>query len=514
MRPVLFALFTLTAFAQPPGQQWWNHVEFLASDKLEGRDTGSEGHRIAAQYVAEQFTRLGLQPAGTNGWFQPVPFDTRRVEDEGSSLTLFSGGTETKLTIGKEAIFRAPASIQPALRAPLVFAGYALQAPEQNHDDLRGLDLKGKVAVFLAAAPKAWPAPMAAHLQNIENRWEGLRRAGAIGFITLYKTEPLPWPRIAVSRFQTQMTARMRGAANFEGLRFAVTFNRQHADLLFAGTGHTLESLLQLAEGDSPLPRFPLRKEIAVTAQVTTGSVESQNVAALLPGRTKEYVAITAHLDHTGLARSMAEDKISNGAMDNASGVAAVLEIARRLKAAGPLRRGVLFLLVTGEEKGLQGSRYFTHHPTVPIRQIAANLNFDMFLPLFPLRSLVQFGGDESTLGDLAKEIGTEFGIASAPDPMPSQVLFIRSDQYNFVLQGVPSLMPLFGYQKGSPEEKIQQEWLQTRYHAVTDDVAQPVDKQAAERFIDYMTALTRRAASDKDRPVWKPESYFRRFAR
>ncbi len=514
MRPFLFALIALAAPAQTPAERWWSHIEFLASDKLEGRDTGSEGHRLAAQYAADEFARIGLQPAGTNGWFQPVPFDTRRVEDEGSSITLLSAGTETKLTIGKEAILRAPASIQTPLRTPLVFAGYALQAPEQNHDDLRGLDLKGKIAVFLAAAPKAWPAPMAAHLQNIENRWEALRRAGAIGFVALYKTEPLPWPRIAVMRFETQMIARMRGASNLEGLRFALTFNHRHADLLFAGTGHTMESLLKLAEGDAPLPRFPLQKEIAVTAKVTAGTVESQNVAALLPGRTKEYVAITAHLDHTGLARSLAEDKISNGAMDNASGVAAVLELARRLKAAGPLRRGVLFLLVTGEEKGLQGSRFFTHNPTVPIRQIVANLNFDMFLPLFPLRSLVHFGGDESTLGDVAKEIGTEFGIASAPDPNPGQVVFIRSDQYNFVLQGVPSLMPLFGYQKGSPEEKIQQEWFQTRYHAVTDDVSQPVDKAAAERFIDYMTALTRRAANDKDRPAWKANSYFRRFAR
>jgi Zn-dependent M28 family amino/carboxypeptidase len=174
----------------------------------------------------------------------------------------------------------------------------------------------------------------------------------------------------------------------------------------------------------------------------------------------------------------------------------------------------VLFLLVTGEEKGLQGSRYFTRRPTVPVKQMAANLNLDMFLPLFPLKSLIYFGGDESTLGDAARDVGGEFRIAAAPDPMPDQVIFIRSDQYNFVLQGVPSLMFLFGYDKGSPEEKIQQEWFQNRYHAVSDDATQPVDKQGAEKFLDYLTALTKRVANDKTKPAWKSDSYFRRFAR
>lgn len=511
---ILLLIAASGASAQTSAERWWQHVEFLASDKLEGRNTGSEGHRMAAQYAAEQFAAIGLQPAGENGWFQSVPFDTRRIEDEGSSLTLITGGKQTPLTIGKEALISGPANPAAALRAPLVFAGYGLQVPERNHDDLRGLDLKGKIAVVLSSAPKSWPAPMAAHMQNSEVRWQALRKAGAIGILTLFKQDPLPWPRIAVMRFEEKMSARLPGPDTFDGLKLSVTFNRQHAALLFDGTGHTYEEIVELAEKDAPLPRFPLNKELAATTKVTRGAVESQNVAALLPGRAKEYVVVTAHLDHTGIARSMAEDKISNGAMDNASGVAAVIELARRLKAAGPLERGVLFLLVTGEEKGLQGSRYFARRPTVPIRQIVANLNLDMFLPLYPLRSLVYFGGEESTLGDLAKETGAEFRIATVPDPMPDQVIFIRSDQYNFVLQGIPSLLFLFGYEKGSPEEKIQQEWFRTRYHNVTDDTAQTVDKDAAERFIDYLMALTRRTANEKAKPAWKADSFFRRFAR
>jgi hypothetical protein len=513
MRPFLAAAVGLALAAQPSGDRWWKHIEYLASDKLEGRDTGSAGHRLAAEYVAEQFAALGLRPAGEKGWFQPVPFDTTRLDESASSLSLWVDGKETKLTLGKEAILGARASTAESLRAPLVFIGRGLQAPERDYDDLKGIDLKGKIAVFLTGAPKSWPGPMAAHLQNGEIRWESLRRAGAVGVVTLLKSEPMPWTRMAAMRFEKSMTARIPGAQT-DGPRVSVNFNRQFANLLFEGTGHTFEELVKLADGDGPLPRFPLNKELASVAKVERGTIESQNVAAVLPGRTKEHVVLTAHLDHTGIARSMAEDKINNGAMDNASGVAAVLELARRLKEAGPLERSVLFLLVTGEEKGLQGSRYFTRRPTVPVKQMAANLNLDMFLPLFDLKTLIYFGGDESTLGDAARDVGGEFRIAAAPDPMPDQVIFIRSDQYNFVLQGVPSLMFLFGYEKGSPEEKIQQEWFQSRYHSVTDDAAQPVDKQGAEKFLDYMTALTKRVANDKTKPAWKSDSYFRRFAR
>ena len=212
--------------------------------------------------------------------------------------------------------------------------------------------------------------------------------------------------------------------------------------------------------------------------------------------------------------QTFAGDGIFNGAMDNASGVGAAIEVARKLKAAGPLERSVLFVLVTGEEKGLQGSRFFARNPTVPRKKIIADCNMDMFMPLHELKALTFLGAEESTLGDLARQVAAEFQLPVIPDPIPEQRRFTRSDQYSFIREGIPALAFKFGYAKGSPEEQIQAEWLKTRYHAVSDDLQQPVNKEAAARFIDYLAALVKATANTKQRPAWKPDSFFRRFAR
>jgi len=504
----------LTAPAQSTADRWWSHVQYLADDKLEGRNTGSEGHRIAAQYAADEFAKIGLQPAGTSVWFQSVPFDTRQIDESGSSLTLISGGKETKLTLGREAYISLRSMPSPSVKAPMVFVGHGLQVPELDYDDLRGLDLKGKIAVFITGAPKGWPGPLSAHVQSADVRWESLRRAGAIGVVSIAKVQTTPWVRTSAARVQMQMSARMPGLEEERGQQIQVVFNPAHADMLFEGTGHTFQELIKLSDGQSPLPHFPLSKDLAATATVKKGSLESQNVVALLPGKKKEYVVVSAHIDHTGKLTTFAGDGIFNGAMDNASGVAAAIEVARQLKAAGPLERSVLFVLVTGEEKGLQGSRYFAKLPTVPKKKIVADCNMDMFMPLHELKAITLLGVDESTLGDLARQTAAGFQLPVIPDPIPEQNRFTRSDQYSFIREGIPALAFKFGYTKGSEEEKVQTEWLRTRYHAVSDDLSQPIDRDAAAKFTEYLAALVRNTANTPKRPTWKRESFFRRFAR
>lgn len=511
--PVYLLCAALTASAQSTAERWWQHVSYLADDKLEGRNTGSEGHRLAAQYAADQFASIGLQPAGTGGWFQSVPFDTRQIDESGSSLALAANGKESKLTLGKEAYFDMRVEPRAAVRAPLVFAGNGLRVPEMDYDDLRGLDLKGKIAVVLTGAPPGWPGPLAAHVQNAEVRWEALQRAGAIGLISIPKVQTTPWVRASAARVQAQMSARLPGPPT-STQQIHVIFNPEHAALLFEGTGHTLAELLKLSGGASPMPHFALNKELVATATVKKGSLESQNIVGLLPGKKKEYVVVSAHIDHTGKLQSFAGDGIFNGAMDNASGVAAAIEVARLLKAGRPLSRSVLFVLVTGEEKGLQGSRYFARNPTVPRKALIADCNMDMFMPLHELKALTFLGVDESTLGDTAKAVAAEFKLPVYPDPIPEQRRFTRSDQYSFIREGIPALAFKFGYARGSEEERIQSEWLKTRYHAVSDDLSQPVNKEAAARFTEYLAALVKRVASDKKKPAWKPDSFFRRFAR
>jgi Zn-dependent M28 family amino/carboxypeptidase len=239
---------------------------------------------------------------------------------------------------------------------------------------------------------------------------------------------------------------------------------------------------------------------------------------AIYPGsdpRLKdEYVAMSAHIDHLGVGRPVNGDAIFNGAMDNAAGVATVLDTAAWLKETNAKpRRSILFVIVTGEEKGDLGSRYFAANPTVPAKSMVADINSDMFLPLYPLKHLIVEGLEESTLGADVRAVAKEMDIQVDPDPEPQRNSFIRSDQYSFVLKGIPALAMRDGYVKGSNEEKIFKAWLTERYHAVSDDLNQPVDKQAAGTFNVLVARLLERVANADIKPSWKPDSYFRRYA-
>jgi Zn-dependent M28 family amino/carboxypeptidase len=266
------------------------------------------------------------------------------------------------------------------------------------------------------------------------------------------------------------------------------------------------------------LPRFPLQFSLAARPMVAQSRLVSQNVVAVLPGSDptlqKEYVVLSAHLDHLGIGSPINGDAVFNGAMDNASGVAALLEIAHQLQQSRQqLKRSVLFLAVTGEEKGLLGSKYFTAHPTVPLRSIVADLNLDMFLPIHPMHVMTVFGMNESTLGNIVRDIATKRGLKTQDDPYPQRNIFIRSDQYNFVLHGIPSVMCMDGSEKGGKDEQIEQAWLNSRYHAPSDDLNQPVDLQAASEFTDVMEAVIVQVANAQVRPEWNANSFFRRFA-
>jgi Zn-dependent M28 family amino/carboxypeptidase len=303
-----------------------------------------------------------------------------------------------------------------------------------------------------------------------------------------------------------------------QGLKLAVTINPDHADKLLAGSGHSLREILDLHQTAKPLPRFPLPAKLKATAGVKRAELVSQNVVALLPGDDPklkdEFVVFTAHLDHLGIGKPIKGDSIYNGAMDNASGVATMLDVAALLKESGTkLRRSVLFVAVTAEEKGLLGSRYFANFPTVDRSSIVANINTDMFFPLFPLKKLTIYGLAESDLGEDATAVAQSLGVEPQADPEPKRNVFIRSDQYSFIRRGIPALAFKVGWNKGSPEEKIALQWLHERYHAPSDDLAQPIDKQAAAAFDVLMAKLLERVANRDQRPRWKDDSFFRRFA-
>ncbi len=500
-------------------KRWWSHVEFLASDDMKGRNTGSPEHKRAAEYVAAQFQKAGLEPAGVGGYVQPVKFKTRQIDEAHSSLALVRNGKTEPLALGEDANFSMRIDPAPTVDAPLVFAGYGLNIPEQHINEFEGLNLKGAVVVYLSATPKSLPGPLQAHFGSAGERWQMYKAAGAIGAMTISnpRAMDIPWSRSTLARLQPSMSLADASLDETAGQQFAVTVNPAHADKLFVGTGHTFQEILAAMDANKPLPHFALPARVKATVAVARGDVESQNVAGLLrgsdPTRRDEYVVVSAHLDHIGVGEPINGDRINNGAMDNASGVAAMLETATELheRKATPAR-SILFVAVTGEEKGELGSKYFAAHPTVPRDRIVANLNTDMFLPLFPLKTLMVLGLDESNLGDDVRAVAKQLGLAVQADPEPQRNRFVRSDQYSFIKFGIPALAMKVGYEPQSPEAAIAAKWTAERYHAPSDDLQQPVDLGAADKYVDVLRDLALRVANRPDRPRWNDASFFKRF--
>ena len=518
---VLFCVAAFLTLRADSGARWWSHVKVLADDSMEGRNTGSPGHKRAAEYVAAQFQKAGLEPAGTNGFIQPVKFKTRKIDEAHSSLALVRDGKTEALTLGEDANFSMRIEPAPSVDAPLVYVGYGLNIPERQINDLAGLDLKGAVVVYVASTPKSLPGPLQAHFGSAAERWKMYKAAGAVGALTIAnpKSMDIPWSRSTLARLQPQMSLADASLDEAGGQQFAAALNPAHADKLFAGSGHTFQELLALIDAGRPVPTFALPARVKATVRVERSEVESQNIAGVLrgrdPDRRGEYEVLSAHVDHLGVGEPIDGDRLYNGAMDNASGVAAIIEVATQLHELGQHpARSILFVAVTGEEKGLLGSTYFAAHPIVRASSIVANVNTDMFLPLFPMKTLMVLGLDESDLGQDIRAVAGELGLGVQADPEPQRNRFIRSDQYSFIKAGIPALAMKVGYEEGSPEAEIAKKWTAERYHAPSDDLNQPIDMAAGGKYVEVVRTLALRIANRTDRPRWNDTSFFKRFAK
>jgi len=520
------------------GKQWWAHVQVLADDSMKGRLTGSPEYLKAAAYVVDRFKQYGLEPAGVDGtYFQPVHFEVQRVLAAKSSLALMVHGKSEPLMLGDDAVIAARSPEPASVSAPLVFLGYGLHLPEANYDDFNSPEvpfgsLRGKIVVVVNGGPADLPTALKSFARTSPLS-AVLTKAGALGIVNLPtpKSMDFPWDRVASNASQPGMwltaqpgdeavAKRHSALADVHTPRFSATFNPAQAEKLFAGTGHTFAEILALADAQKPLPHFDLGKSLTATVATERSLVESPNLAARLEGADPklkdEYVLVSAHLDHLGVGEPIHGKTIYNGAMDDASGVATILETARTFSEAAAHgqrpRRSILFLVFTAEEKGLLGSRYFAGHPTVPPGAMKADLNLDMFMPLFPLRKLHVQGLEQSTLAVDTQKVGAAHGIVIATDPEPDRNSFIRTDQYSFVQAGVPALAMKFGWEGGSPEYKMWRAWLAERYHSTADDLSQPVDLVAAAQFNSFFADLVRAVADDPATPHYLPSSFFHRF--
>jgi Zn-dependent M28 family amino/carboxypeptidase len=501
------------------GNSWWGYVKVLAADDMEGRETGSAALKRAEAYVVDQLKLNHLEPAGATGYYQEMEFESRQIDEKNSSLSLINKGQTETLTLGEDAIFSTRVDLAPSVQASLVFVGYGMKVPEKNYDDLAGLDLKGKIAVIMAGSPEELPGALASHYQTQNERWKALSKAGVIGTVTILNPASMdvPWSRISANRAHPSMALVGKDFDDTPGDKLSVIFNPERAGKLFEGSGRQLQEVLDLAKERKALPHFPLAVSLSAKTTVNKRKLESANIVAKLPGsdpRLKnEYVVLSAHIDHVGIGEPINGDRIYNGAMDNAAGSAVLLDVAASLrKSAEKPKRSILFLFVTGEEKGLLGSRYFTAHPTVRPESMVADINIDMFLPIVPLKVLTVYGLAESDLGDVAKEVALSSGVAVQPDPEPQRNSFIRSDQYNFIRHGIPALAMKVGFEPGSPQQKIFKDWLTQRYHAPSDDLDQPVDLSAATKYEEIIRGMLLRIADQDQRLQWKSDSFFRRY--
>ncbi|WP_347272049.1 M28 family peptidase [Sphingomonas sp. CARO-RG-8B-R24-01] len=502
------------AAALPDDQaQMKAHVLFLASDALRGRDAASPEYAIAAQYVAAQFFAAGLAPAGDDGgYLQTVPLVSYRPADHGDVVLTRPGAGPQPLMFGDDF---TPGAIAGAARTTLdarvVFVGQGIVAPRYKRDDYAGVDVRGKIVAFFGGAPESFQSEERAHFQSPATKAVIAAAHGAVGTILLTRGVLPPggggWDRARTTWALRDGTGDMPGAPQL------ATLSASGAAKLFTGARTAWKTILdRSANAEARFTAEPLAANLAVAIRTAFESASSANVAGMIRGRDpalgQEVVVLSAHLDHLGVKAEGTGDLIYNGAEDNAVGIAALIEEAKRFKASGkPPRRSILFLAVTAEEKGLVGSDYFARHPTVPIRSIVADVNLDMPILSYPFEDMTVFGADRSTLGPIvAKAVGT-LGVTMSPDPDPAQGIFVRSDHYRFVQQGVPSVF-LWPGQKG-PGKAATADFFAHRYHQVSDDLAQPIDWAQGIRFVNANYAIAREIADGDARPRWNKGDFF-----
>ncbi len=507
---ILVPLAQAQQIPTPAAAAWWNETTALANDAMEGRDTGTEAYERAAKYVVTKFAAAGLKPAGDNGtFFQRVPMHQVDLDTEHSAVEIVhnpapaGAAGSVPLQLLQEVTLTPREDLPPLTEAPMVFLGYGLPTPAP--------DLQGKIAVFFNNTPAGLSA--ADRDSFALRRTRALSLSGAIALVLIDNPnaiEPFHWPTAYARSVTLANPDTPRATAGPLTLRIS----SEAAAKLLVASGHDIGDIHRDGAQGAPLPSFPLKDTLRVRLATTARDISSPNILAILPGSdpalAPEFVALSAHLDGYGFGTPVLGDRLYNGALDDAAYVATLLELARTQAALPPThrpKRSLLFCIFTGEEKGLLGSAYFTRHPLVPIPQIVADLNLDQLRPTFPLKVLTMEGLTDSTLGDTARLVAFKYGIELRPDLESERNLFRRADNYNFVRIGVPIASFIFGYDRGTPEERTYRDWYARRYHKPQDDLSTPIDWQAAVTFNDFFRDLASAVGNAAQRPLWSPHS-------
>lgn len=494
-------------------------MAFLADDSLEGRATGTRGYELAARYVADRMAALGLEAAGVTGWFQPVALLQSTANVTQAKVVLAKHGTQTELRPAIDFVpLPAYFSTTAVSEAPLVFAGFGISAPEFGHDDFVDIDLTGKIAVVLDGVPRALPPELRDYFAKQKTRQ--IAEKGAVGLVYLTAPGQTPW----------EQTVLMAGAGKYrlvdaEGQPHdadpatdaSITLAPSVAASLFEGAPKSLERILEDAQSRS-VQSFDLAASISIATGSVHRTVRSFNVVGVLPGSSprlrRDHVVVMAHLDHIGKGVAVDGDDIYNGALDNASGVAVMLEAARILADATPRpRRSILFLATTAEEHGLLGAWHFATNPTVSAESLVAALNLDMPVALYPPAGFTAVGAEYSTLGAVADRALQAEGMRSVPSLHPERGLFTYTDQYSFVREGIPALYIHDAPLSSDPAidaQAIFDDFLQQHYHQVTDDTDLPIHWRSLAKLARIHALVCLDVANARARPQWLASSFFK----
>ncbi|HYM60915.1 MAG TPA: M28 family metallopeptidase [Thermoanaerobaculia bacterium] len=506
------------------------HIHFLASDLLDGRETGTHGFDVAAQYVAAQFAALGLEPMGDRGgWLQVIDFRRCELIDAESSLVVRQSGSAQALIAHQDCLLHAdPLRERTEVTAPVVFVGFGIVAPELGYDDYTNIDVRGRIVLQLTGAPPKFPTDQRAYYSSNEIKARVAADRGAIGVLRLKTSvDETRYPFAKMARQSgiapmVALDAQGRPLQSIEDLRGAAAISRSGAEILFRGAPMTVDAVLAAAEKGTTRS-FALATEATITTRTRLQTARSANVVALLRGSDpvlrNEYVVFSAHLDHLGRHAVDGTERIYNGALDNGSGIASLIEIARAFSSLGKApRRSILFVAVTGEEKGEQGSQIFASRPPVPAGAIVADINMDMFMALYPVADLIAFGSEHSTLAATLQRAAAHLGLPISPDPNPEEVRFIRSDQFSFVKAGIPSIIIKGGTKSGDPAidgEAATREWLHNVYHTPKDNLAQHIDFASGATYAQTNFLVGYLVANANERPRWNNGDFFgERFAK
>ncbi len=506
------------------------HMRFLSDSLLTGRAPGTPGYEIAARYVASQLEAAGLHPAGAKGgWYQTVPLRKSVVDDGKSSLVLVitghqdKSGEQTLVPLKDYVLVGDLNRTDTSVGAPVVFAGFGITAKERDYDDYAGADVKGKIVVVLSNAPAKFPSTVRAYYSDFVVKSRNAVAHGAVGFMSMQLPEDekrYAWDWIVPQIQMGSMEWLEKDGSPHNGfpeLRCGLALSHSGAEKLFAGASKTLDQIFDAARAGKP-QSLALAVSARVHALASHTSADSPNILGEVPGSDpvlrNQYVVYTAHVDHLGICPPVNGDNVCHGTEDNASGTASLLEIARAFANLPKApRRSILFVFVTGEEMGLLGSDYFANFPTVPRGAIAANVNIDGAPGLFySMKDLIVLGVEHSSLEQQVESAAKRIGYSLSPDPMPEENFFVRSDQYSFVLQGIPAVDVTDGMQSVDPKidgMKLQKEWMVTKYHTPLDNMDQALDYDSAARAAGVNFLVGYDVAQQDAVPTWNKGDFF-----